>query len=130
KRLLKAEFTLEDFQSQLGQIKKMGGLGGLLGMLPGAGQLRQLKDQEIDESQLDRINAIIQSMTILERRKPDKINGSRRERIARGAGVSVFDVNQLLKQFQQTKKLMKQFQKQGGKRRGRFSLPPGFGGPA
>ncbi|MDP2181792.1 MAG: signal recognition particle protein [Actinomycetota bacterium] len=129
KRLLKADFTLEDFQSQLGQIKKMGGLGGLLGMLPGAGQLKQLKDQEIDESQLDRINAIIQSMTILERRKPDKISGSRRERIARGAGVTVFDVNQLLKQFQQTKKLMKQFQKQGGKGRGRFSLPPGFGGP-
>lgn len=126
-RLRKAEFTLDDFRTQLAQIKKMGGIGSLLQMLPGAGKMKASLP-EIDERQLDRIDAIISSMTPAERGKPQTINGSRRERIARGAGVTVFDVNQLLKQFAEAKKLMKQVQKTAGKGRGRFNLP-GVQGP-
>lgn len=126
-RLRKAEFTFDDFLTQLRQLKKMGGLGGMLKLLPGAGQLKGLADAEIDERQLDRVAAIIQSMTAAERANPRLLNGSRRERIARGAGVTVFDVNQLVKQFDQARKLMKQFQGGKGKgKRGRFSLPDGF----
>jgi len=128
-RLRKAEFTLEDFQTQLAQIKKMGGIGDLLAMLPGAGQLKGMKDLNVEEGQFDRIGAIINSMTLAERRKPAIINGSRRERIAKGSGTSVFEVNQLLKQFTQAKKLMKQMQKGAGKGRRGLKLPPGFGGP-
>ena len=132
-RLRKAEFTFDDFLSQLRQVKKMGGLGSMLKMLPGAGQLKGLSDTDIDERQLDRVAAIIQSMTAAERANPRLLNGSRRERIARGAGVTVFDVNQLVKQFDQAKKLMKQFQAGGpgkGKgRRGRMRLPGGFQPP-
>ena len=124
-RLKKAEFTFDDFLTQLRQVKKMGGLGSMLKMLPGAGQLKGLADAEVDERQLDRVAAIIQSMTAAERANPKLLNGSRRERIAHGAGVTVFDVNQLVKQFQQARKLMKQFQSAGGGkgRRGRFRLP-------
>ncbi len=128
-RLRKADFTLEDFQAQLAQIRKMGGLRDILGMLPGAGRLKDLKDLDVDESQLDRINAIIDSMTPQERRKPNILNGSRRERIAKGSGTSVVEVNRLIKQFTQAKKLMKQMQKQQGKRGGRFGMPPGLGPP-
>ena len=129
-RLRKAEFTFDDFLVQLRQVKKMGGLGSMLKMLPGTGQLKGLADAEIDERQLDRVAAIIQSMTAAERANPKLLNGSRRERIARGAGVTVFDVNQLVKQFQQAKKLMKQFQGGGAKgKRGRFRLPDGMQPP-
>ena len=117
-RLRKAEFTLSDFLDQIKQVRKMGGLGGLLKSLPGANKLKGAEG-DIDEGALDRIEAIIFSMTSEERAKPQVINGSRRERIARGAGVEVFDVNQLLKQFNETKKLMKQFSRpgKGGKRK-------------
>ncbi len=128
-RMRKADFTLDDFLDQLSQVKKMGGLGDMLKMLPGAGQMKELKDAEIDEGQLDRTEAIIRSMTKAERAKPSIINGSRRERIANGSGVRVFDVNQLIKQFEQTRKLMKQFQNQqgkGGKRRRGKGMPPGM----
>jgi signal recognition particle subunit SRP54 len=130
-RLRKAEFTFDDFLVQLRQVKKMGGLGSMLKMLPGTGQFKGLADAEIDERQLDRVAAIIQSMTAAERANPKLLNGSRRERIARGAGVTVFDVNQLVKQFQQAKKLMKQFQGAGGGKgkRGRFRLPGGMQPP-
>jgi signal recognition particle subunit SRP54 len=128
-RLRKAEFTFDDFLAQLRQVKKMGGLGSMLKMLPGTGQLKGLADAEIDERQLDRVAAIIQSMTAAERANPKLLNGSRRERIARGAGVTVFDVNQLIKQFQQAKKLMKQFQGGGKGKRGRFRLPGGMQPP-
>ncbi|MBE0416487.1 MAG: signal recognition particle protein [Coriobacteriia bacterium] len=126
-RLRRAEFTFDDFLTQLRQVKKMGGLGSMLKMLPGAGQLKGLDSAEIDERQLDRVAAIIQSMTTQERANPKLLNGSRRERIARGAGVTVFDVNQLVKQFQTAKKLMKQFQAAGpGKgRHGKFRFPGG-----
>jgi signal recognition particle subunit SRP54 len=98
---------------QLRQIRKMGPLSGILGMIPGFRQLKQLKDEDVDERQLDRVEAIILSMTPTERRKPDTINGSRRRRIAQGSGTSVQEVNQLLNQFKQMQKLMKQFGKSG-----------------
>jgi signal recognition particle subunit SRP54 len=100
----------------------MGGLGGILKSLPGAGKLKGMEDQ-VDEGALDRIEAIIFSMTPSERTKPQVINGSRRERIARGSGVEVFEVNQLLKQFAETRKLMKQFQGQSGKGKRRMGFP-------
>ena len=130
-RLKKAQFTFDDFLTQLRQVKKMGGLGSIMKMLPGAGQLKELADADIDEKQLDRTAAIIQSMTAEERRNPRIINGSRRERIARGSGMTVTDVNRLIKQFDQAKKMMKQLQGgPGGKgRKGRFKLPPGMTPP-
>lgn len=124
-RLRKGDFTLDDFRTQLKQIKKMGGLGSLVQMMPGM----KGAAPDVDESQLDRVDAIISSMTIAERAKPQIISGPRRARIASGAGVTVFDVNQLLKQFAQARKLMKQMQKPGSKKRGRFQLPPGMQNP-
>ena len=100
------EFTLEDFLAQLKQIRKMGPLTNLLGMLPGVGA--QMKGLKVDERELDRIQAIILSMTPEERRRPELIKGSRRLRIARGSGTNVQAVNQLVKQFDQMRKLMRQ----------------------
>ncbi len=106
RKLRKNEFTLEDFLAQLKQIRKMGPLTTLLGMIPGfAGQ--QLKGLKVDEKEMDRIEAIILSMTPQERRRPELIKGSRRLRIAKGSGVSVQQVNQLVKQFAQMRKMMK-----------------------
>ena len=108
-KLRRAEFTLEDFMDQLSQMRKMGPIDQLLGMIPGFGNRKALKGLQVDEKQLTRIEAIVNSMTPEERRKPDVINGSRRRRIANGSGTSVQDVNSLLKQFSQTRKLLKQF---------------------
>ncbi len=113
-------FTLDDMLEQMKQIRKMGPLSGILGMIPGLSGMKKLKDAEIDDRQMDRVEAIILSMTAGERRKPDVINGSRRKRIASGSGTSVQEVNQLLNQFKQMQKMMKSFGK-GGK------LPPMFG---
>lgn len=121
-RLGRGDFTLEDFLSQIKQVRKMGGLGGILKSLPGAGKMKDL-DGQIDEKELDRIEAIIFSMTASERRNPKLLNGSRRERIARGAGATVTDVNRLLKQFADTRKLMKQFQAGGSKGKKRMKIP-------
>jgi signal recognition particle subunit SRP54 len=121
-RLRKAEFTLDDFLGQIKQVRKMGGLGSVMKSLPGAGKIKEL-DGDVDEGALDQIEAIIFSMTVAERAKPNLLNGSRRERIARGAGVEVYDVNQLLKQFTETKKLMKQFSSMGGKAKRRMRMP-------
>ena len=107
RKLRRNEFTLEDFLKQLQQVRQMGPLQSLLGMMPGfAGQ--QLKGMKVDEKELDRVEAIIRSMTPDERRKPELIKGSRRLRIARGSGTSVQQVNQLVKQFDQMRKLMRQ----------------------
>lgn len=125
-RLARNEFTLEDFLSQIKQVRKMGGLKGVLKSLPGAGKLKEL-DGQVDERELDRIEAIIFSMTPQERRNPKVLNGARRARIAAGSGVEVSDVNRLLKQFAETRKMMKQFQQMSGKGKGRFKLP-GFPG--
>jgi signal recognition particle subunit SRP54 len=103
------EFTLEDFRDQLRTIKKMGPLEHIIGLIPGMGSLKELQKQreEVDDRQLLRIEAIINSMTSEERRRHDIINGSRRKRIARGSGTSVEEVNRLLKQFVQMKKMLK-----------------------
>ena len=121
-RMRKAEFTLDDFLAQIKQVRKMGGIGSILKSLPGAGKLKGL-DGEVEEGALDKVEAIIYSMTTKERAKPTLINGSRRERIARGSGVQVYDVNQLLKQFTETRKMMKQFQSASGKGKKRMRFP-------
>jgi signal recognition particle subunit SRP54 len=105
RKLRKAEFTFDDFLEQLKTIRRMGPIGNLIGMLPGAGA--QLKGMKVDERELDRVEAIVLSMTPEERRRPDLIKGSRRLRIAKGSGTTVQAVNQLVKQFDQMRKLMK-----------------------
>jgi signal recognition particle subunit SRP54 len=105
-KLRRADFTLDDFLTQIRQVRRMGSLKGLLGMLPGVG--RQLKNMQVDERQLDRVEAIILSMTPAERRNPKIIDGSRRRRIAAGSGTNVQAVNQLLQQFRQMQKMLKQ----------------------
>jgi signal recognition particle subunit SRP54 len=111
-KLRKAQFTLEDFLEQLHEVKKMGPLSQVLGMLPGMNRVPQ--NVVVDDKALVRIEAIIQSMTFEERQKPHIINGSRRKRIAAGSGTTVQDVNKLMKQFEQMQKMMKAFGK-GGK---------------
>src|SRR6187397_2001789 len=106
-KVRKDEFTLEDFREQLQAIKKMGPLEQIIGMLPGMGNIKQLAQQKPDDKQIGRIEAIISSMTPLERRRSDVINGSRRKRIARGSGTTVEEVNRLLKQFAQMRKMLK-----------------------
>jgi len=124
KKMREQTFTLEDFLVQMRQLKKMGNLDQLLGMLPGA-NTGALKDAQIDEKQMVRVEAIILAMTKKERMHPEIINGSRRRRIAKGSGTTVEDVNKLLKQFEQMKKLMKQFSGMGKRRLGfgGFKLP-------
>ncbi|MFP4015464.1 MAG: signal recognition particle protein [Halanaerobiales bacterium] len=126
-KLKKNEFTLEDFLDQMEQVRNMGPLDQVLGMIPGLAGAGQLKNFQVDEKQLDHIEAIIGSMTVEERRKPEIINGSRRRRISAGSGTSIQEINRLLKQFKQTKKMMKQFSdmsKGKGKLRGKL---PFFG---
>lgn len=108
RKLRQQEFTLEDFLDQLNQVKSMGPLEDILGMIPGLGQARQLKNIQVDEKELKHVEAIIQSMTPEERRNPDILNGSRKRRIAKGSGTRVQDVNRLLKQFVEVKRMMKQ----------------------
>jgi signal recognition particle subunit SRP54 len=114
RRLRRSEFTLEDFREQMRQIRKMGPLEQVLSLLPGAGALKGV-DTEAGEREMRRSAAIIDSMTPPERRDPSLINGSRRKRIARGSGTAVEDVNRLLKQFVQARKLMKTLGAGGGK---------------
>lgn len=124
KKLRKETFTFDDFLDQLQQMKKLGPLDQILGMLPGMGNLKKLKDVEIDEKQLKQTEAIIRSMTKKERRDPSILNGSRRKRIASGSGTRVQDVNKLLKQFEEAKKMMKRFQgMQKHNKKGGFKLP-------
>ena len=106
-KMRKAEFTLEDFLGQMRQVRRMGPIGNLLGMVPGMGGLKGLQGADVDERELDRLEAMILSMTREERAKPELINGSRRRRIAAGSGAKVQQVNQLVKQFDQTRRLMK-----------------------
>ncbi len=113
KKLRKREFDLEDFQVQLKQMKKLGSLEQIVGMLPGMGQFKQLKKLKPDEKELIRIEAIINSMTVQERRNHKILNASRRKRIARGSGSKVQDVNRLLKNFVQTKKMVENLTRKG-----------------
>jgi signal recognition particle subunit SRP54 len=117
--------TLDDFLEQLQQVRKMGPLDEMLSMFPGAGQLKGLKNIQVDEKQLARVEAIIRSMTPQERAHPEIINASRRKRIALGSGTSVQEVNRLLKQFEDMKKIMKQVSAmtKGGKKRRGFRFP-------
>jgi len=108
-RLMESRFTLEDFRSQLAQVKKMGPIGQLIGMIPGAGHLAGEAQQAVDDGQLRRIEAIIDSMTPTERRRPEIIKASRRRRIAAGSGTTTADVNRVLKQFGEMQRLMRQF---------------------
>jgi signal recognition particle subunit SRP54 len=121
-KMRQAQFTLEDFQAQLRQLKQMGPLDSLLSMLPG---MKGAKLPSVDDGELKRIEAIINSMTPAERRNHAIISGSRRKRIARGSGTSVEDVNRLLKQFVQTQKMMKLFlgQRKGKGKWGKFPFP-------
>ena len=122
KKIRSMEFTLDDFLEQISNVKKMGPLEQVLGMIPGLGGLKKLKDIQVDEKELVYVEAIIRSMTPEERRDPERVlNGSRKRRIARGSGTSVQEVNRLMKQFEQTKKMMKHLldmeksMKKGGK---------------
>jgi signal recognition particle subunit SRP54 len=137
RKLQQGDFDFEDFLDQLKQLKKLGPLTDILGMLPGVGKMVKDIDMKDAEGSLKRTEAIINSMTRKERRDPDLLNGSRRRRIAAGSGTSVQDVNQLVKQFRDMQKMMKQMGIMGrsGKRKkggGRGMLPKGlsdmFGG--
>ncbi len=127
RKIREATFTLVDFLEQLRQLRNMGNLDQILGMLPG-GNTGALKDINLDEKQMDRVEAIVLSMTPKERMHPEIINGSRRRRIATGCGQTVEEVNRLIRQFEQMKKMMKQFASPGGsKRAGRMMQGLGLG---
>jgi len=126
KRLMKGEFDLEDFLDQMRQVRKMGPLGQLMDMIPGFGKISKDMAPEVTDKQMKQLEAIISSMTREERRRPDIINASRKRRIARGSGTTVQDVNELLAQFKQIQRVMKQFAASGKQRRGRFPSFPGF----
>ena len=124
KKLRTQDFTFEDFLEQLQQVKNLGPMNELLGMLPGVNS-KQLKGLDVGEKDFNRLEAIIQSMTKEERKNPTVIDGSRRKRIATGSGTNIQDVNKLLKQFKETKKMMKKFSdmEKTMKKKGKFSLP-------
>jgi signal recognition particle subunit SRP54 len=117
-------FTFDDFLDQLAQVRSMGPLDEILGMLPGAGKMKGLKNLQVDEKQISHVEAIIKSMTKKEKVQPEIINAGRKKRIAKGSGTSVQEVNRLLKQFEDMKKMMKQMTNmQKGKKKGGFKLP-------
>ena len=127
RKLIENEFTLEDFRDQMRQIRKLGPLSGLLDMMPKVGILKDLKDVKVDEKEINRVVAIIDSMTFRERDNHMIINGSRRRRIAKGSGTSVQEVNQLLKQYAVARKMMKSMS--GGflgRKFGKMKMPAGF----
>jgi signal recognition particle subunit SRP54 len=123
KKLRKNEFTLEDFRDQMTQVRKMGSLNDLIKMIPGANKSKQLNKLDVDERELVRIEAIINSMTPAERRNHNIVNGSRRKRIAKGSGTKVQDVNKLLKNYSQVLKMMKKFNKGGMRAMTRNMMP-------
>ena len=132
RKLIENEFSLEDFRDQLRQLRKLGPLESLLGMMPQVGPFKELKNMKVDEKEITRVVAIIDSMTRQERHNHMLINGARRRRIARGSGTSVQEVNALLKQYAQARKMMKSFSGGllGGKKlpgMGNFKLPNMFG---
>jgi signal recognition particle subunit SRP54 len=127
RKLIENDFTLDDFRDQMRQVTKLGSLGSLLDMMPKVGMLKDLKNVKVDEKEIHRVVAMIDSMTPRERANHMIINGSRRRRIAKGSGTTVQDVNQLLKQYSQARKMMKTLS--GGfmgKKLGKMKLPPGF----
>ncbi|WP_210469428.1 signal recognition particle protein [Sporosarcina sp. 6E9] len=116
-------FTLDDFLDQLQQVKKMGPLDELLKMMPGAGKIKGLENAQVDEGQMGRVEAVIQSMTTKERTTPEIINANRRRRIAKGSGTSIQEVNRLLKQFEEMKKMVKQMTNMQQKGKKRMKMP-------
>ena len=127
RKLIENDFSLEDFRDQLKSIRKLGPLSSLLDMMPKVGMLKQLKDVKVDDKEINRVVAIIDSMTPKERINHMIINGSRRRRIARGSGTSVQEVNQLLKQYSEARKMMKTLSGgMLGKKLGKMKLPAGF----
>jgi signal recognition particle subunit SRP54 len=122
KKISKNQFDFDDFLSQIGQIKKMGNLKDLMGMIPGMG--KALKDIDISDDAFKHVEAIIQSMTPAERANPNLLNGSRRERLAKGSGTSVTQVNQLMKQFSDMRDMMKKMNQMGGM--GKMPKMPGL----
>jgi signal recognition particle subunit SRP54 len=132
RKMIENEFTLEDFRDQLKQVRKLGPIANLLDMMPKVGMLKGLKDVKVDEKEFTRVVAIIDSMTPKERSNHMIINGTRRRRIARGSGTSVQDVNNLLKQYTEMRKMMKSLSggMMGGgaigRKLGKMKLPPGF----
>ena len=132
KKIEKGQFDLDDLAGQLRQLQKMGGLSGVMGMLPGVPKIQQqMKDANLDDSLVKRQLAIISSMTRRERRRPGIIKASRKQRIARGSGSTVQDVNKLMKQFQEASRMLKKVRKMGKKGLMRHGLPGAFpgGGP-
>ena len=125
KKMRTASFTFDDFLEQLGQVRNMGPLDELLKMMPGANKMKGLNNLQVDEKQISHVEAIIQSMTKEEKIHPELINANRRKRIAKGSGTSVPEVNRLLKQFEDMKKMMKQMtgMQTKGKKKGGFKLP-------
>ncbi len=122
KKMRTLDFTLEDFFNQMQQVKKMGPIKDLLKMIPGFGQIN-IDDANIDEKAMVHVEAIIQSMTLEERRNPDILNGSRKKRIAKGCGRTIQEINKLLKQFEEMKKMMKMMTDMGKAKKGKFKLP-------
>jgi signal recognition particle subunit SRP54 len=130
RKLLDDDFTLADFRDQMRQLRKLGPLESILGMMPQIGPMKDLKNMKVDEGEITRLVAIIDSMTARERANHMLINGARRRRIAKGSGTSVQEVNSLLKQYSQARKMMKSITGGGvflGKRLGKLKLPMGFG---
>jgi len=129
RKLIEDDFTLGDFRDQIAQLRKLGPLENLLGMMPGMGAIKELKNAKVDEKEVTRLMAIVDSMTPRERANHMIINGARRRRIAKGSGTSVQEVNNLLKQYAQARKMMKSFTGGGflGKRLAKMKLPMGFG---
>jgi signal recognition particle subunit SRP54 len=121
-KLRKDAFTLEDFQDQLKQVRQMGSLQDLVAMIPGFNKIKKMPGVQPDEKELVRIEAIINSMTLKERRDHTILNGSRRKRIAKGSGTSVQDVNRLLKQYVQARQMMKKIQKMGPRGLGKLFM--------
>jgi signal recognition particle subunit SRP54 len=126
-RLLTGEFNLEDFLEQLGEVKKLGPMSQLLEMVPGMAKVGRDLSPDLTDQQLGRIEAIINSMTLAERRNPKMLNASRKRRVARGSGVDVQEVNQLLAQFRQMQRMMKQLSGGKGQRALANMLGGGFG---
>ena len=123
KKLRDASFTLEDYLEQFESLKKMGGIASVMGMMPGMSKLK-IKESDFDERKIEKLKAMILSMTAKEREKPEIINSSRKKRIAAGSGTTVQDVNQLIRQFEEMKKQMKMVMNQSRGKKGRFRFPP------
>lgn len=125
RKMRTADITFDDFLDQLAQVRSMGPLDELLGMMPGAGKMKGLKNVQVDEKQISHIEAIVRSMTKAEKENPTILNASRRKRIAKGSGTSIQEVNRLIKQFDEMKKMMKQMSgmAQKGKKKGKFKFP-------